>query len=378
MKHSYYLLSLILLVSSNALLGQITLSNGSFPYINDTLVTATDNMPSISFDSNQTGEQVWDFQDLVAPFSTELIFDDPVNSTAAEDFPGANVFVATIGDVENYYQVTGSEILNLGYYGDDPLGLGFNAVVKYSPPVVERRAPMTYGDSFTSESNALIPFSAEDIPFGILDSLPISPDSFRVSINRVVEDIVDGYGSVNLAIGSFSVLKVRKVQLVTVKLEAKVPFFNWQDITDIVGLGDVLGSSEVVSHHFFTNTAKEALVELFMNPDNPDEVQSVSFKSGGVIAALDPMSWSLPSAYVYPNPVYFDAKFEFLNIPEGEYELAIYNIIGNKVLGQELVISGNKSMKLDVSDLSQGTYLYSLETKDRQRLFTKKMTVIKP
>lgn len=378
MKQTYIFSTFFLFILSSSMFGQITLSNGSFPFLGDTLVTATDNMPMISFDSNLTGEQIWDFQDLVAPFSSELIFDDPANSTAANDFPNANVFVVAIGDVENYYQITGNEVLNLGYFGDDPLGLGFNAVVKFSPPVVERRAPMSYGDSFTSESNALLPFSADDIPFGILDSLPISPDSFRIAINRVTEDIVDGYGTVNLAIGSFSVLKVRKEQIVTVKLEAKIPFFNWQDITDLVGLGDVLGENEVVSHHFYTNTAKEALVELFMNPESPEDVESVTFKSGGIIASLDPMDWSTPNAYVYPNPVYFDAKFEFLNIPDGSYELSVYNIIGNKVLGKQLDISGSKSIKVDVSNLSQGTYLYSLETKDNRRLFTKKMTVIKP
>ena len=72
---------------------------------------------------------------------------------------------------------------------------------------------MSYGDSYTSESNALLPFSADDIPFGILDSLPISPDSFRIAINRVTEDIVDGYGTVNLAIGSFLFLRLEKSKL---------------------------------------------------------------------------------------------------------------------------------------------------------------------
>ena len=169
MRQNYIFSILTLLVFSSPLFGQITLSNGSFPYLGDTLVSATDNMPSISFDSNQTGEQIWDFQDLVAPFSSELIYDDPANSTAGSEFPNANAFVLAIGDVENYYQITGDEIFNLGYFGDDPIGLGFNAVIKFSPPVIERRAPMSYEDSFSSESNALLPFASEDIPFGILD-----------------------------------------------------------------------------------------------------------------------------------------------------------------------------------------------------------------
>ena len=239
MKQNYIFPFFLFIFLTSSAFGQITLSNGSFPFVGDTLVTATDNMPSISFDSNTTGEQVWDFQDLVAPFSTELIYEDPSNSTVFSEFPNANVFVSAVGDVENYYQITGDEILNLGYFGDDPIGLGINAVVKFSPPIVERRAPMSYEDSFSSETNALLPFAAEDIPFGILDSLPITPDSFRIKINRVINDYVDGYGTVNLAIGSFSVLKVRKEQLIDIRLEAKIPFFNWQDITELVGLSDL-------------------------------------------------------------------------------------------------------------------------------------------
>ncbi len=377
MKQYYF--SLILLVcfgvSAEA---QITLSNGGFPYEGDTLVTATDNMPSISFDATATGEQSWDFQDLVAPFSTELIFEDPSGSTVGSEFPTANAYVLAVGGVENFYEINGDEVLNLGYYGDDPAGIGLNALVRFSPPLIERRAPVSYQDEFSSESNALFPFAADDVPFDFLDSLPISPDSFRILINREAEEVYDAYGTVELEVGSFNVLKMKRVETVNVRLEAKIPFFNWQDITDLVGLSDFLGEQVIHSHHFFSNTAKEPLVVITMEPDTEDVVQTVSFKSGGSISSLGVQHWSKPNAFIYPNPVFFEAKFELVNIPNGEYELAIYNIIGSKVKGQTMVVNGNKTIKMDVSDLRQGTYLYALESKEGQRLFTRKMTVIKP
>lgn len=373
-----YSVTLLLSLFGHSLIAQSTVTNASFPGLGDTLITATDNMPSISFDAAQTGEQSWDFTNLEAPFSSSAVFEDLSTATAADEFPNANAFTLTVGDVENYYQINDDKIYNLGYYGDDPLGLGFNAVVKFSPPLVERRAPVNFGDSFSSETNALIPFAAEDIPFGILDSLPISPDSFRIKINRVIEEDVDSFGSLSLEVGTFSVLKVKKIETVSVRLEAKVPFFNWQDITDLIGLSDILGETVIESHYFISDEAKEVLVDIRMNPDAPGELQAVSFKSGGNITNLDYLNWSRPSAYVYPNPVYFEAKFELMNIPDGEYTLDIYNIIGRKVIQVPVDIEGTSTIKLDITELRQGTYLYSLTNNRNKRLFTKKMTVIRP
>lgn len=357
---------------------QITITSAYFPAVGDTLKTATDNLPDGIDLGNPGGPQTWDFTSLQAPFTSNTLFLDPSVGGAFSSFLNADLMVLLAGDNETYFNVTSNRLEYLGYYGSDPIGLGLSLVVRYSPVLVERRAPLNYQNAYESTANLLLPFSADDIPGGFLDSLPITPDSFRIRVNIARSDEVDAFGTVKLPGTSFQVLRMKRIDVNTTRLDAKLPFVEWTDITELVPENPFLGELTTVSYYFFSNQAKEPIAVVTVNPDT-EEPQRVDFKVGDeVINSSLTMTNIQPSLFAFPNPSYGEVRFDFQNLATGNYRIKIYNILGMEVWQKEFWVAGNKSIKVNLDQLRKGTYLYSLVNSKGKTLATKRLMIVRP
>jgi len=357
---------------------QITITSAYFPAAGDTLKTATDNLPDGINLGNPGGPQTWDFTSLQAPFTTNTLYLDASAGGAFSSFLNADLMVLLPGENEAYFNLSSGKFEYLGYYGADPIGLGLELVVRYSPALVERRAPLNYQNSYETTSNLLLPFSADDIPGGFLDSLPITPDSFRIKVNIVRSDEVDAFGTVKLPGASFQALRMKRTDVNTTLLEAKFPFIEWTDITALIPENPFLGEFTTTSYFFFSNLAKEPIAVVSVNPDT-GEPQRVEFRVGNEIpsSALT-ISNIQPSLYAFPNPSYGEVRFDFQNLAAGNYEIKIYNILGMEVWQKKFWISGNRSVKVNLDQLRKGTYLYSLVNSKGKTLATKRLMIVRP
>ncbi len=90
---------------------------------------------------------------------------------------------------------------------------------------------------------------------------------------------------------------------------------------------------------------------------------------------------ALPGQYAlaqnYPNPFNPSTSIEFVIPQTGFVNLSVFNLLGEKVaeLVNEVKESGSHTAVFDGSNLSSGTYIYSLSVNGN--LITKKMTLIK-
>ncbi|MBK7873466.1 MAG: hypothetical protein IPJ74_23780 [Saprospiraceae bacterium] len=141
MSKLYVLLMLVMLGTQvNA---QITITNATFPVLGDTLHFAFYTSPNILAFTPPGGNQSWDYSSLTADFAQQLIFKSPATGTASVAFPGATLLYVN-NNLENYLSVTNQAVAFLGYYGADPIGIGFNVAASYNPPIVEKRAPINF------------------------------------------------------------------------------------------------------------------------------------------------------------------------------------------------------------------------------------------
>lgn len=68
-----------------------------------------------------------------------------------------------------------------------------------------------------------------------------------------------------------------------------------------------------------------------------------------------------PHVDVFPNPASSRLSMRIQNMPEGEQELHIFNLMGQRLLHQTLSIQGREEqINLNISDLPPGTYMYRL------------------
>jgi len=320
----------------------------------------------------------WDFTNLQAPFSSSVIYKNPANGSGSANFPTADLLVEILGESETYYNVTSNQVQLLGTYGNDPANFGLTLVVDFEPALIERRAPLNFIDQHISNANVLVPFSADEIPGGILDSLVLAPDSIRIRIAIDRTDLVDAYGTLQIPGGSFEVLRQKRTEMRETLVEAKFAIGGWVDVTNFIpGAGDLLGEQTVESYIFWSDEAKEPIAVVTMDETN-SMPQRVEFKAIDFVSSVSKAVRAKPSMFAYPNPAVEDVRFDFSNIPPGNYQLKIINILGVTVYNQTIWINGNRTVKVDLSDFRKGTYLYSLLGKDDLTLATKRLIVLRP
>ena len=382
MKHLLHLLFAITIVPC-FLMAQITVSNAGFPIAGDTLITAVDNLPTNIPITAEGGNQVWDFSSLQAPFSRRIVFGEAMDGSQGISFPNASLVANIAEGTEGYYAVSSSTLELIGLYGADPLDLGLELLTRFDPSVVERRAPMNFFDINQTEGALLLPFSTDDLPGGILDELPITPDSLRIRITTERLDVVDAWGTLTTPSGTYEVLREKRTEIRETRLDAKLGFLDWQDITELaIGSlpeegAELLGMDTSITHNYFAEGIKEIIAVVSLN-NSETEVLSVEFKSDDIATNVQNASTLQPGVYAFPNPATENVRFEFSNLEAGNYELKLFNIVGAEVWSDRLYINGSRAIKVDISRLKKGTYLYNLINDKNQTLTTRRLIVLRP
>ena len=369
---------IITILSFSVLFGQISLTDSYFPAAGDTLFTFNDIMPTIDVPTSGA-DQNWDFTSLSGPVVLQNVLKPASEGENAAQFPNATILADFQGG-EGYYAVDNNTYRFQGYVGADPGGVGIEIIALFSPNVIERRANLEYLDVNSGESNALLPFSWDDVPSELTDSLdlPITPDSLRIRVNIDRLEVIDGWGTLEIPGGTYEVLKENRREITDTRLEAKISILPWQDLTDIIP-ADIgfFGLDTTRSYNFYANDIKEPIAQVTLD-DAETEVRRVSFKANDFTIPVKDISTLSADVIAYPNPAIEEVKFELSSLPTGDYKLQIFNILGVPVWSRDFTTGGTKTMKADLSELRKGTYLYSLIDGKGKTLTTKRLMIIRP
>lgn len=369
---------LFILCLPTFLLGQIRITTDQLPQVGDTLWYAVDNLPG-NIQVGVPGENLrWDFSSLQAPYVRRTIWQAASGGIRSSDFPTANLRLPLGENAEAYYEKTSDgRLFQRGGVGQDPLELGIEGVVQFARPILSRRAPLRYGDQYehTYALQQTIPASA--LPQRLRDELPITPDSFRVSLEGERFDVVDAWGRMIIPGGYFDVLREKRVTTQRLKLEARLGRFPWADITDLLRPEDFPNERQITEYVFFSNEIQQPVAMVEMGPQERF-VKRVTYGASPLTTNVQNISEVQPGVYAFPNPAIIHVRFEFTDLPAGNYELAIRNILGKVVWRKDYYIDGNLTERIDISSLRKGTYLYSLKDQAGKILTTKRLVVVRP
>ncbi len=360
---------------------QITITDTYFPLSGDTLKTAFDGMPSgiVINPPGGSTDQNWDFSSAQG-MSREVVYRPASEGGASAEFPSADLFIQIDPVGETYYKKTASTFELVGYQGLDPANLGISIIVHLNPTLIERRAPLNFIDFGNSYSAILLPFAAEDIPGGILDSLPITPDSIRIRIAIDRTNVVDGWGKVTIPGGVYDVLREKQIEERNTLIDVKIgigPFSQWIEDVTVPGL-DFLGKDTITTYSFYNDEEKEAIAIVTVDNQDNDIVNAVEYKDNGIQTNIRYVNTGKPDLIAYPNPAIDDVRIDFFNLPSSVYTLKIYNILGIVVMEKKYNISGDRSEKISLTNLRKGTYLYSLISDNGKIISTKRLMIMRP
>lgn len=361
---------------------QITVTAITFPAAGDTLRFAFDQDP-IGIDNPATppgGGQFWDFSMLSFDQTDETVYRQAGAGANFASFPGADLVV--IGQQgETYYNVTSSQFQLLGFTGTGTNPFGLNLIARFTPALIERFAPMQFFDiNNPPDSKLSIPFSTENLPDSLFQGVPplFIPDSIRVSVTNDRLGLVDGWGTLKIPGGEYPVLREKRTDMTTTAIEILL-FGNWVDASFLTGgnLGNFIGTDTTITYRFYSNTEKEEIAVATMSNDL-STTESVRFKNMGFTDAPSLEAPGNANVQAFPNPAVEWVRFDCTNLPTGEYSLKMFNIVGKMVWKETHMISGAKSIRVDLEPFKKGTYLYSLVDSKGHVISTKRLVVLKP
>ena len=370
-----YIYTAIIAMYCTAMIGQITVTNSTFPEAGDTLFTILDTESNISI--GDAGANVtWDYRSLAGPFVRETRFLEASEGMASEDFPDADLVSLTANEQETYYKSFSNKIIEIGRAGE--FVPGFDIPVVYEENPTYRRAPISYGDVDDDESIASVDVGADIIPAELLEGAPFEFDSIRISLISNSESEVDAWGIVRLPDGDYDVIRDKVTTTSDTKLFAKLAIIGWFDITSLAGgiegIGDAIGVVETTTYNYYSAEHKEIIVSV--TTDDQDMIASVEYKGDAIISDIKVVTPDYSMITAYPNPSFGSVSVQMVNYPLGEYRMKVYNVVGKELWAESYQLRSNRVFKADLMHLRKGTYLYSIFDKNGKKLVTKRIAII--
>ena len=340
------------------------------PIAGDSIYSLVDNLPT-RIEIGQPGpSQVWDFTSLQSPFVRKHSFKEgKANQTALSIEKSGVDFQYTKIDESVFL----SAIINA-----DPLRIGRPVSLYCSPVLLEYKNPIEYNDASSNYSRLIGYLPWSDMPsrfqiggFDISDSLRLV-----LEINR--DDAVDAWGDLLMQNESFEVVRMRRIEEQILHVYGRDNNGDWLDISSSFQelLNGVSWNSITYSYLYLSSGLPGPVAEVYT--DQNDIVEKVIFSADPKMAEEIAPDKRLRGVYVYPNPTLGYVRFELFNIPNGNYELNVYNILGKKMWSPDEKVTPNKVILADLSFLRRGTYFYSLLDDTGKRIVTRRLIIIKP
>jgi hypothetical protein len=345
---------------------QIVLNAGDyFPAPGDTLFSVFDQAPEGVAITPPGGAQTWDFSGLQNDFTRLREVKAASEGALFAQFPGTEVLFPQGVNAEGYYNVADDRYELVGYAGQDPLGQGLEVVARFSPPYVERWAPLQFFDIRSTSSSLLFTVATDDIPGGIFDNLPVSPDSIRVRVAIQRTDVVDGWGNVTIPGNhTYEALREKRTEYRNVRLDAKVNPLPWFDITDLALQNlpiEGLGQDTIVRYHFWAKDVKEAVAVITAETDG-QTIVDVEYKGDPLLSsAPDPAPPAPGRLALAPNPASGQTWASLTGLAPDFYTLQLIALDG-RVMRQYLYAAtqNTQAERLSLEGLTPGLYLCRL------------------
>lgn len=356
---------------------QITITNATFPKVGDTIKMVYDGAPTDVNISASGADQNWDFRKLQGITRHSQMI-TTVKDKSMPAFSNSNMTGRYPVDKQLFFKTTDTRLELVGVAGNDPMGLGVKVHGQYTPPLTERRTPLSYKDKNESNSKIAFAFSSNELPQKVINDLPINPDSvrFRIAIKR--EDVVDAWGVLSIPGGDYEVLREKRTEIRSTSIDTKMSPLPWLDVTDVVGNQlDYLGQDTIITYYYYSEEEIEPIAIVKTRADGKKAI-AVEYKANKARNNIRYVNRGRADLLAYPNPAIEEVRFEFLNLPRGKYDLTIYNILGVEVWQRDYLILKDKTIKVDLTDFRKGTYLYSLVNEKGKTITTKRLVILRP
>jgi len=262
-----------------------------------------------------------------------LSFTNPDWLNNGSFYPAATMGAIDANGFEIYFTKNTTTFEVVGFAGD-LFGTG-DKQVYMNPADVSLQLPANFNDSYTTSSIQKVTVLGSDVGAPIDSAVQITYKTKTI--------LIDAWGSLTTPYGTFDVLRINET---AIAIDS-----TWAYSFGIPTLVDN-NNNNTYNYTFFSNDAATKYPVMSMDHDNAGAVLKVDWLKTAPTVSVSDIETN--EARVYPNP----AKNQI--IIEGTPDVSkieIFTITGSLVL--EATVSSLKT-NVDISQLQNGTYLYSV------------------
>ncbi|MCX6258339.1 MAG: T9SS type A sorting domain-containing protein [Bacteroidia bacterium] len=360
-----YFIVIILMISVLTLKSQITIDQNDMPNVNDTFRIAT--AANAGSDPSLTGTNyTWDYSALTpasetvdtfvsvisTPWTYQLVFNNPFGQNQATiarpqsipSLPSLGTMQISITNEYDYFKESSTEFKKEGF------GATINSVpmpITYNAPELYYKFPMQYQTTYSSISAYSL-----SIPNLIY---------FGESINK--SSIVDGWGTLKLPGGDFSVLRVKST-IIT----------NDSVYIDSLSFGMSLPPRTTTQYEWMAKLKGIPLLQVNSSNLTNTAYYRVFQQPQGIVQDK-PVDFSLS---VYPSPARNNFSIEYTLASLSDVNLEIFDASGRRVYSnQEINIpAGKHFLPLDKKTALPGNGLYLVKLSAGDHILVKRMLVV--
>ncbi len=355
-------------------IAQKNISNAYFPKVGSRLTTALATRSSalaINLPTASQSNLTWDFRTL-QPINIETQYFIEMDTMNKRRFPTANIRLKDEKSTPTlFYRRTDSIFEVVGMQGILFQGLFIQTTVRPYAPFTERHAPIRIGDAFQQTAGFKVTFPPSAAPDSLLGTAPFAiPDSIRLTYNVLRRDTIDGWGTVRLPSGDFSVLRERRKESITNKVEILYPTAGWLDVTRFVlaGLSEP-PRSERYYQVFWNENVQEPIAIVETNA--LALVEEIRYKAIATSVKVIDIEQIEDKIAMYPNPAASIITIDIEKIFPSATSLQVIDISGKIIDTQTIYLQ--KSIVLYIADWSSGIYVLTFTDKNRNIIATKRL-----
>jgi len=331
-----YILAIAVVMTASTSFGQITITSANIGDPGDSYLMAYDNEIPPHVQPGPAGPaQTWDFSALTADEIDTVLFLHPDSTPYAGFFPGTNLAISQ--NDEEMWGFMAKNMLELSILGAviSVPELGVMPVV-LEPKDIMADFPVNYLDSLEHSFKVDVSIAS---PEPGIDSIRYKSTTFKTSKT-------DAWGTMNLPMGSYDVLRVNEQRVMVDSVWTKLLWF-WVFISRTV---------DTIEMYYWWSDAPEAgfyLASMDVEPGTT-QINTLSFMHNPEVGIYERNDFDVR---VYPVPV---KDHLFLELPSAiSVNLRIMNAAGQLVrIGSW---ENENKIRVNTEDLQAGMYFYVLK-----------------
>ena len=343
---------------------QITVYEQDVFNVGDIVYQAHDTNPGTAINIGSTGlSQIWDFSSLQESSTSTLFFISPVGTNYENQYPDANLCMDDNGSL-SYYNKTSTGVFLHGV-GD----------TVFSSPALFYPLPLTYGLNISDGPIVVIdtaitgPFLSVAIPPATVvvlsNGLANRADTALIEIANTTEFSVDASGTLITPLGTFDVLRLKRIQTTNSVLNvycsdtvsqvgAWVTNIPFSSIPFLAGFSN----NEIeYKYQWITNDVSVEFILAEIVVDNLDNIiNGVSFQTTAPISSITEDNQNMFN--VLPIPA--SDKLIIKSKSNALVDLILLDVMGKLVFSDKF----KSTTQIDLTQISKGIYYLNLRTKE--------------